>query len=101
MNIFFYSDGKSILWNHVVVFLICFVCYTWPGLPLGLAPPNTVGGTCERICFFSTGRTLANLEHTTAICSCCTYPERQPDLNKIVLGGSPQERERTMLGGKT
>jgi len=29
MNIFFYSDGKSILWNHVVVFLICFVCYTW------------------------------------------------------------------------
>lgn len=78
-----------------------FVCYTWPGLPLGLAPPNTVGGTCERICFFSTGRALANLEHRTPICSCCTYPERQPDLNKIVMGGSQQERERAMLDGKT
>lgn len=78
-----------------------FVCYTWPGLPLGPTPPNTAGGTHERICFFSTGRTLANLKDRTLICSCCTYPERQPDLNKIVMGGSLQERERAMLDGKT
>lgn len=29
-----------------------FVCYAWPGLPFGHAPPNTVGGICERFAFF-------------------------------------------------
>ncbi len=47
------------------------------------------------------GGTLANLEDINLICSCYTYPERQPDLNKIVTGGSLQEKERAILDGKT
>ncbi len=47
-----------------------FVCYTWQGFPLAQRPPYTAGGT------------LANREDIHLICSCYTYPERQPDLNK-------------------
>lgn len=30
-----------------------FVCYSWPGLLLGLTPPDSAGGTHQRISPFS------------------------------------------------
>lgn len=35
-----------------------FVCYSWPELLLGLTPLNSVGGTHQRISFFSDHRIL-------------------------------------------
>ena len=71
-----------------------FVCYSWPGLLLGLTPLDSVGEPTRGLAFFRP-RDFANLAQEIPICS-CSPPEIQPDPCKIAgrAEGSSQEKGR-------